>query len=110
MLMSQAGDRLDRDITDMTRAACGIRPDRLFLCELPGYERGRAPGEVVSVIRSAALASGVAEDRIGAWPNPRAAVAAALEAARPGDLLVLFVLTQRDEVLSMIHEYLDREH
>ena len=107
MLMSQAGDRLDGDIRDMTRAACGINPDRLFLCDLPGYERGRAPGEVVQVIRSAALSSGVAEDQISEWPNPRAAVAAALDAARSGDLLVLFVLTQRDEVLSMIHDYLD---
>ena len=107
MLMSQAGDRLDGDIRDMTRAACGISPDRLFLCDLPGYERGRAPGEVIQVIRSAALSSGVAENQISEWPNPRAAVAAALDAARPGDLLVLFVLTQRDEVLSMIHHYLD---
>ncbi len=108
MLMSQAGDRLDRDIRDMTRAACGMQPDLLLLCELPGYERGREPGVVPALIRSAALECGVPPGAISNYANPREAVAAALEQAKPGDLLVLLVLTQRDEVLALLHDFLER--
>lgn len=46
LLISQAGDRYDKDIHDMTTAACAMHPDHLLLCELPGYERGRHPKEV----------------------------------------------------------------
>lgn len=107
LLMSQAGDRLDGDIQDMVHAACAMRPERLLVCELPGYERGREPGDVSRVIVDAATSAGVSSGQIERFPNPREAVASALANARTGDLLALFVLTQRDEVLALVHEFLD---
>ena len=106
LLMGQAGDRLDKDIGDLTRAACTMKPDRLLVCELPGYERGREPFTVPGVIREAALQAGVPADSITLFPGPKDATKQALEQARPGDLLVLLALTQRQEALALVHEFL----
>jgi UDP-N-acetylmuramyl tripeptide synthase len=106
LLMGQAGDRLDRDIQDLTRAACSMNPDRLLVCELPGYERGREPFAVPGVIREAALQEGIPADSISLFPGPKDATKQALEQARPGDLLVLLALSQRQEALALVHAYI----
>ena len=107
LLMGQAGDRLDKDIGDLTLAACSMKPDQLFICELPGYERGREPFTVPGVIREAALQAGIPADSITLFPGPKDATKQALEQARSGDLLVLLALTQRQEALALVHEYLE---
>ena len=107
LLMGQAGDRSDPDIRDMTTAACRMNPNRLLICDLPGYERGREPMVVPGLIRNAALASSVDLNRIELFAQPLDAVASALEEATPGDLLVFLTLVQRDEVLSLVHEFLE---
>jgi len=109
LLMGQAGDRLDEDIADLVRAACGMRPDQLLVAELPGYERGREPFAVPALIKSEAIASGINEDRIEIFPSPGEATALALQRAQPGDLLVLLALTQRQEALNLVHEFIDDE-
>jgi UDP-N-acetylmuramyl tripeptide synthase len=106
LLMGQAGDRLDKDIGDLTRAACSMKPDQLLVCELPGYERGREPLTVPGLIREAALQAGLNADSITLFPGPKDATKQALEDALPGDLLVLLVLTQRQEALALVHEFL----
>lgn len=106
LLMGQAGDRLDKDIADLVRAACSMEPDCLLVAELPGYERGRKPFEVPELIRRDAIESGVPDDRIEIFSCPSEATFSALEQARPGDLLVLLALTQRHEALSLVHGYL----
>ena len=107
LLMGQAGDRLDQDIADLVRAASGMQPDRLLIAELPGYERGRAPFEVRSLIHREALRCGIAESGIAEFDSPRQATRDALNDARPGDLLVLLALTQRREALELVHEFID---
>jgi len=107
LLMGQAGDRLDKDIGDLVKAACSIRPGQLLVAELPGYERGREPFEVPELIRHAAVKSGIPEKAIELFPSPREATALALSRARPGDLLVLLALTQRTEALSLVHEFIE---
>jgi cyanophycin synthetase len=107
LLMGQAGDRLDKDIGDLTRAACSMKPDQLLICDLPGYERGREPFAVPRVIREAALQAGIPADSIGLFPGPKDATRQALEQARPGDLLVLLALAQRQEALALVHEFLE---
>ncbi len=107
LLMGQAGDRLDKDIGDLTRAACSMKPDQLLICELPGYERGREPFAVPRVIREAALQEGIPDDSISLFPGPKDATKQALEQARPGDLLVLLALAQRQEALALVHEFLE---
>jgi UDP-N-acetylmuramyl tripeptide synthase len=106
LMMGQAGDRLDKDIGDLTRAACSMQPDHLLVCELPGYERGREPFTVPGVIREAALKAGVPPESITLFPSPKDATKLALEQARPGDLLVLLALAQRQEALALVHEFL----
>lgn len=108
LLMGQAGDRLDKDIADLVRAACGMRPDRLLIAELPGYERGREPYEVPRLIRQEAEKIGIPPSNIETFPDPREATASALQRARAGDLLVLLALTQRSEALSLVHDYLGK--
>lgn len=106
LLMGQAGDRLDKDIGDLTRAACSMQVDQLLVCELPGYERGREPFTVPGVIRKAALQAGVPAACLSLFPSPKEATKQALEQARPGDLLVLLALSQRRETLALVHEFL----
>ncbi len=105
LLMGQAGDRSNDDIRDLTVAACRLSPDRLLVTEVPGYERGRAPGEVPGLIAASAMAAGVGREAISTFNAPVEAVKEALENAQPGDLLVLLALTQRGEVLELIHRF-----
>jgi len=106
VLLGQAGDRTDQEISGLVRAACDMRPERLLIAELPGYERGRQPFEVPRLIRQDALAFGLDAARIETFPDPQAATRNALEQARPGDLLVLLALTQRKEALALVHAFI----
>jgi hypothetical protein len=81
-----------------------MRPDRLLVAELPGYERGRAPFEVPELIRRNAVARGLAEERIRIFDGPREATRA-LRQARPGTCWCA-ALTQRQEALDLVHEFI----
>jgi UDP-N-acetylmuramyl tripeptide synthase len=105
VLMGQAGDRLDKDIEDLVRAVCELNPDQLLACELPGYERGREPGVVPALIREVAVAEGVPQQAVRLFDSPLEGVRVALADAREGDCLVLLALTQRDEVLELIRQF-----
>jgi len=105
LMMGQAGDRSDRDIRELTRTACCLEPDQIIPCELPGYLRGRAEGEVPELIRQAAIEHGVPGERITCFASPPEAARHALDHARPGDLLVFLALAQRAEVLDMVHAF-----
>lgn len=108
LLMGQAGDRSDSDIRQLTQAACAISTDRLLISEVPGYERGRAPGETSALIRDAALAAGIDKNAITLHDSPVEAAERALKEARSGDLLIFLALTQRAEVLERIHKFIGR--
>ena len=106
LLMGQAGDRPDEDIERLTRAACLMQPSRLMACELPGYERGRAPGETPGIIARAAATAGVDAQCVHLFDSPVAAAAEALTEARAGDLLIFLALSQRQEVLDLVHRFI----
>lgn len=106
LLLGQAGDRQDRDIEELVRSACAMRPQRLLITELPGYERGRQPFEVPGLIRRYAIEAGFDPDCIELYPGPGVATERALKQARPGDLLVLLALTQREEALERVLEFI----
>jgi cyanophycin synthetase len=110
LLIGQAGDRPDVDIADMTTAACGMQPDTIMTCALPGYERGRPQSEVQNAIREAAIRTGVNPDHIFDFDSPPEAASSALQNAREGDLLVFLALTQRDEVFSLIHDFIGQSN
>ena len=83
-----------------------MRPERLLVAALPGYERGRELFEVPAIIRQEAILAGVPEHVIETCDSPRDATAQALADARPGDLIVLLALTQRDEALELVHRFI----
>lgn len=107
LLMGQAGDRTDEAIRAQARVACSLQPDRLLLCELPGHERGRTIEAVPALMRDEALACGLRDAQIEMFKAPLEAARAALAQARGGDVLVLLALIQREEILQLVHEFID---
>ena len=102
VMMCQAGDRSNSLIRDLVHSAMKADPDCLVVCELPGYERGREPGETSQVIASFAVEMGVPESAILLADDPREGAEKALDWARDGDLLLLLTLTQRDQVFTLL--------
>jgi UDP-N-acetylmuramyl tripeptide synthase len=96
LVIGQAGDRDDESIAELARVAATLEPDRVFLKEMEKYLRGRERGVVPALIERELRRAGSAE--ISHHESELAAVEAALEWARPGDLLVLTVHTDRDLV------------
>ncbi|NKB38548.1 MAG: Mur ligase [Gammaproteobacteria bacterium] len=105
ILMGQAGDRSDESIIDMVNAAMQAQPDHLIASETPGYERGREAHETADVIAATALARGLSKDCITRSNNPTEGIKKALDWAQAGDLLLLFVLTNRDESIRVVEDY-----
>jgi UDP-N-acetylmuramyl tripeptide synthase len=105
VLMGQAGDRTDEDIKAFVSAACNLKPDRLLVCDMPGYERGRLPGKVAELIQQIAIDEGLPQEAVRIFKTPVEGVKNALSCAKDGDCLVLLALTQRDKVLAMVQEF-----
>ncbi|HWQ62280.1 MAG TPA: cyanophycin synthetase, partial [Negativicutes bacterium] len=87
-VIAAPGDRRDDVIRNVGRVA-GYGFDYLFIKE-DGDLRGRLPGETAELLRRGALGAGIAPDRITTILAEEDAVLAALEAAGPGDLVVVF--------------------
>lgn len=102
VLMAHAGDRSDDDIRGLARGACALGPDVVMVTELPGYLRGRAPGEVPSILRAECLEQGIRADKILRADNPSAGVAMIMGLVRPGDLALLLVHSGRDKVFELL--------
>lgn len=105
VLMGQAGDRTDREISAFVSAACDLNPEHLLVCDLPGYERGRLPGVVADLIGRLAIDEGLPGDAVKQFDTPVDGVKYALGMAQRGDCLVLLALTQRDEALALVQEF-----
>ena len=104
IMMSQAGDRSDSIMWDMVHSAMQSSPDCMIMCEIPGYERGREPGEVSRLMAGFAMELGMPDSAILYANSPIEGAEKALDWARDGDLLLLLALTQRDQVFSLLKE------
>jgi UDP-N-acetylmuramyl tripeptide synthase len=103
LVLGQAGNRDDDQLAALAQTAwCSAAFDRVILKEMPEMLRGREPGDVTRVMRAALLAAGAPADCIAESPTELDAVRAALYWARPGDLLVLPVHVQKDEVAALL--------
>jgi cyanophycin synthetase len=86
-MVSIPGDRRDEDILAMGRIAAGTF-DRLVFREAPDG-RGRAVGEVNTLLTDGALAAGASPDHVRRIIDESQAAQACLDMAEPGDLVVL---------------------
>jgi cyanophycin synthetase len=102
LLLGQAGDRDDEAIRELARTAWSYRPDRILLKELPAMLRGRPSGEVPALLESELLRWGAPPESLEQAGPEVEAVDRALAWARPGDLLVLLVHTDREAVLERL--------
>ncbi|HYL05811.1 MAG TPA: cyanophycin synthetase, partial [Thermoanaerobaculia bacterium] len=104
LILGQAGDRDDDAIRELARTAWRLRPDRVILKELPTMLRGRLPGQVTAVLKDELLRLGARRQDLGQAATELEAVHQALDWARPGDLLVLLVHTQREEAMAALRQ------
>ncbi|HEX9941155.1 MAG TPA: Mur ligase family protein [Thermoanaerobaculia bacterium] len=102
LVIGQAGDRDEEAIRDLARAAWPFQADHYVIKELPEMLRGRRPGEVPAIVEDELLRLGMPPEGLEQADSELEAVEKALAWARPGDLLVLLVHTQREEVLDLI--------
>ncbi len=93
ILLGQAGNREDADLTRLATVAAAARPDLVVLKEMPSYLRGRDAGEIPAILRRALGDAGVGGSAIVEMEGEDAAVRHALAWARAGDVLMLAVHT-----------------
>jgi cyanophycin synthetase len=107
LVLGQAGDRDDEALRDFARAALPFQADRIVVKELPEMLRGRQPGEVPAVLEDELRRLGVPAERIERAGSELEGVQKALAEARPGDLVVLLVHTQREEVMGVMRAWVE---
>lgn len=98
VMFSHAGDRSNKDITDVTDAVISLRPNTYILAELEAYLRGRELNAISDIVEKHLLAKGVALKQIVRASDPLIGTKKAIEVAREGDLLLLFVLSHRPQI------------
>jgi cyanophycin synthetase len=104
VVFSAEGNRPDRQIAAHAKAAAGTFD--LYICTCRDELRGRGPSEVPDLLQRALLDAGVPEAQIRVIPEQAEAIRAALEAARPGDLVTL-LNTDHERAWDLVkaHEY-----
>jgi len=104
IVIGQAGDRDDESIRRLVREAWAAQPALVIVKEMEKYLRGRPVGEVPGIIVDELRRLGARDESIRRTNSEMEAVHAALEAGRPGDLVVLTVHSDRAEVLGLLSE------
>ncbi|NNF56647.1 MAG: Mur ligase [Rhodothermaceae bacterium] len=104
VLLGHAGDRTDAEISGLARSAAKFEADKFILAEYPEHLRGRELGDIPRLLRKTLRAEGVPDDAIEVAPGPLEGTKQALDWAEPGDLLLLLVLSKRDEATALVRE------
>jgi len=88
-VLAAPGDRRDEDIRAIADEASGHFDH--YICRADDSRRGRGDAEVPEMLRDQLLANGAEADAIDIVPDEELSVAGALDMAKKGDLVVLFV-------------------
>ncbi|MDO8313556.1 MAG: cyanophycin synthetase, partial [Sideroxyarcus sp.] len=102
VMISHAGDRSDQDIHDLTAGAFTLRPDIVVTAELDGYLRGRQPGEIPQLIRETCEVLGMPAGNILFAESPSDGAAKIIRMLEPGDLALLLVHSEREQIFEML--------
>jgi UDP-N-acetylmuramyl tripeptide synthase len=103
VMFSHGGDRSNKDILDLTNEVIQLQPSTYILAELEVYLRGRELNEISDLVEAHLKQHGVDSSQIVRAIDSFTGVKKALAKSKEGDLLLLFVLSQREE----IQAYLD---
>jgi UDP-N-acetylmuramyl tripeptide synthase len=101
-MFSHAGDRSDDDICNLTAAVTELDASLYIVSELERYLRGREIGDVPKVASEYLRQQSIPSEHIQYANNPLEGTKVALDFAQPGDVVLLFVLSDREQ----IHDYL----
>ncbi|HYE52276.1 MAG TPA: cyanophycin synthetase, partial [Azospirillaceae bacterium] len=88
VVMTAPGDRRDEDIREVAQTLANQFD--IYICKRDDSLRGRGPTEVPEILRDALLKAGVKDEQIQIVPEEEKAVDAALNLARPDDLVLVF--------------------
>ncbi len=102
LMVGHAGDRDDEALVELTRAAWVLTPQRIAVKEMLAYLRGRRTGEVPGIIRDEMVRLGAPAETVSIHLDEVAAALALFRWARPGDMLLLSTLAQRQPVLDLV--------
>jgi cyanophycin synthetase len=100
--LGQAGDRLDSEILALGDTLSAMGTDRVILREMAGYERGREPTEVATMIRQQLIEQNYDSNNIDIVKGEVKALDNAFNWAKPGDLIMLLVHLEREAVSQWI--------
>ena len=95
LLLGQAGNRGDAEIVELATVAAAAAPTRIVLKDIAGMLRGRAPGEIPAILRSALERTGVASTSIVECRDELEAAQLAVTSATAGDVVVLPIHSAR---------------
>ncbi|HNR92434.1 MAG TPA: Mur ligase family protein [Dokdonella sp.] len=93
LVFGQAGNRGDAEIGELAAVAAAARPDRIVLKDMPSLLRGRAPGEMPTLLRAGLVRAGFDATRIVDGLDEITAAHRAVEGAGDGDVVVLPIHT-----------------
>jgi cyanophycin synthetase len=102
VMFGHAGDRSDQEIEDLTCAVMELEPQLFIVSEVEKYLRGRELGAIPDVVRKYLVANGVSKEKLQVASNPLEGTKLATRFAQSGDILLLFVLDDRE----IVHNYL----
>jgi UDP-N-acetylmuramyl tripeptide synthase len=92
LCFGQAGDRPDELIRELARDGWAIGLQHVVISELATYHRGREPGEVYGIMRDELIRNGASTEQIEHRDEETESLAAALDWAEPGDLVIMLAL------------------
>lgn len=102
LIIGQAGDRSNEAIRELTAAAWEIGLDHVIIKEMAHYARGRNKGEVPELIRAELIRLGAQESTVSYQEFELDAVRDALDRAEDGDLVIMLIHEQMDEVIDLV--------
>ena len=101
-MFSHAGDRSDDEIRNLTDAVTGLDASLYVVTELEHYLRGREIGDVPRIVGKYLRQQSIPSEKIHYATDPLQGTKIAMDFAQPGDVVLLFILADREKV----HEYL----